>query len=119
MYFDGACSKEGSSARAILIYLQGKTLKYSFLLQFSCTNNVVEYKALLLGLKLASKHGIKSLKVFGDFEPVVSQVRSRFFTKEKRLRQYRNEVWDTIEAFDAFGIKMDRERKKCQGRFIG
>lgn len=75
------------------------------MLQFSCTNNVAEYEALFLGLKLASKHGIKLFKVLGDSKLVVSQVRTRFVTKDKRLRKHINEVWDTIEAFDAFGIE--------------
>lgn len=35
MYFDGGYSKEGSGSRVVLISSQGKTFKYSFLLQFS------------------------------------------------------------------------------------
>lgn len=42
--------------------------------------------------------------MLGDSDLLVSQVRSRFVTKEKRLRKYRNEIWDTIEDFDTFGI---------------
>ena len=33
--------------------------------------------------------------------------------KNKRLKQYRNAVWDTIESFDAFGIMWkDRSNNK-------
>lgn len=50
----------------------GKSYKYSFSLKFQCTNSVAKYEALLLGLKFVVMHGIKMLRVLGDFESVVS-----------------------------------------------
>ena len=67
-------------------------------------NNIEKYEALLLGLRLAHKYGIKCLKVVGDSELVVSQVKDAYVSKNKRLKQYRNVVQDMIEVFDAFGI---------------
>ena len=43
-------------------------------------------------------------KVVGDFELIVSQVKNVYVSKNKRLKQYRNAIWDMIEFFDAFGI---------------
>ena len=40
-----------------------------------------------------------------DSNLVVSQVRNQFATKNDRLRNYRNAVWEAIETFDAFGIR--------------
>ena len=71
---------------------------------FTCTNNIVEYEALLLGLKVASKHNIKNLHVIGDSKLVVQQVKTAYASKNKKLKQYGNDVWDEIEVFDAFGI---------------
>jgi ribonuclease HI len=48
---------------------------FSYRLEFDCTNNIVEYEALLLGLELAREMGIKVLKVIGDSDLVVLQVR--------------------------------------------
>lgn len=62
-------------------------------------NNVVEYEALLLGLKVIVKHGIKMLKVLGDSELVVSKIKEKYESKNKRLKQYRNVVLDYIEMF--------------------
>ena len=104
IFFDGAFSKDGSGARILLIFSIGKTYKFSFTLCFPCTNNIAEYEALLLGLRLAHKYGIKCLKVVGDYKLVVSQVKNVYVLKNKRLKQYRNVVWDMIEFFDAFGI---------------
>lgn len=69
----------------VFISPNGRSFKYSFLLDFECTNNVAEYEALLLGLRIANKHGIKLLTVYGDSKLVVSQVREKFATKNVRL----------------------------------
>ena len=65
-----------------------------------------EYEALLLGLELAREMKINCLNVIGDSDLVVSQVKNQFVAKNDRLRSYRNAVWDTIETFDAFSIKV-------------
>lgn len=74
MYFDGLYSKEGSGA-GILFISPRETFKYSFKLIFECTNNIAEYEALITGLNLVVKHGIKILSVFGDSELIVSQIK--------------------------------------------
>lgn len=67
----------------------------------------------MLGLKVATHHGIKKLHVIGDSELVISQIRETYASKKKRLKQYRNIVWDQIEFFDAFGISSrDRTQNK-------
>jgi hypothetical protein len=54
---------------------------------------------------------IKCLKVIGDSDLIVSQIKKVFVAKNERLRRYRNVVLDTIELFDAFAIKVvPRER---------
>ena len=65
MFFDGAYSKEGNGAGVIFISPSGKTSKFSFLLNFECTNNIVEYEALIIGLDIAKAYGIKLLTVLG------------------------------------------------------
>ena len=66
MYFDGASSREGSGAGVVFVSPEKKTFRYSFTLNFSCTNNIVEYEVVLLGLRVATHHGIKKLHVIGD-----------------------------------------------------
>ena len=113
MFFDGSCSKDGSGVGIFLISPAGTTYKFSFTLSSPCTNNIVEYEALLLGLRLAHKYGIKCLKVVGDSELVVSQFRNVYVSKNQRLKQYKNVFWDMIEFFDAFGIVgKDRSNNK-------
>ena len=72
MYFDGASSKEGSRAGIIFVSLDKDTFRYSFSLNFTCTNNVAEYEALLLGLKIAAHYGIKKIHSIGDSQLIIS-----------------------------------------------
>jgi ribonuclease HI len=72
MYFDGAYSREGNGVGVIFISLGGKTFKYSFLLTVECTSNIAKYEALLLGLNMAIRYGIKTLPIYGDSELVIS-----------------------------------------------
>ena len=74
MYFDGASSKLGLGASVVLISLEKNTFTYSFTVNFTCTNNIEEYEALLFGLRVAMSHGIRKMHVIVDFELVVSQI---------------------------------------------
>ena len=111
LHFDGANSKEGNGARILLISPTGRWVPFYFKLEYEATNNVAEYEALLIGLQTARSMNIQSIKVLGDSELVVRQVRNQCQTKHPRLRAYRNEVWDMIENFFlAFNIHfMPRE----------
>ena len=76
LHFDGANSREGNGARVLLISPTGKWVPLSFKLEYEATNNVAEYQALVLGLQTARSMNIQSLKVLGDSELVVRQVRN-------------------------------------------
>ena len=50
MYFDGSAAKVGARAGVYIISPIRDFKALSYKLTFECTNNVVEYEALLLGL---------------------------------------------------------------------
>jgi len=54
----------------------------SFKLRFSCLNNASEYKAYLTRLIMALNMGVKHMKVLGDSNFVVSQVKGDFALRE-------------------------------------
>ena len=68
----------------------------SYKLTFECTNNVAEYEALLLGLHALKDMGAKRIQVIGGSEIVINQVNHSYQTRHPRMRDYRNEVWDTF-----------------------
>jgi ribonuclease HI len=76
-----------------------ETIYLSYKLEFETTNNVAEYEALVLGLRVAKDMGIEELLVFGDVELIVHQIKNLYQIKHPRLRSYRNEVWDLVDSF--------------------
>jgi ribonuclease HI len=105
LYFDGFKSQEGSRAWCILIDPKGKRHFLSCRLEFECTNNTTEYKALVQGLNKSMDLNIKELKVFGDSEIIVRQVRNTIHCNSPHLRNYQQEVHRLIEHFEAFNIR--------------
>ena len=74
MYFDGFIMAPGSGAGVVLISPDGSRLCYAIRLHFSASNNVVEYEALINGLRIAIELSTAQLYVRGDSELVVDQV---------------------------------------------
>jgi len=73
-------------------------------LEFTCTNNTAKYEGLLHGLKKAIDMKVKNLKVFGDSQIIVDQVRKRIHYNSPHLVRYQHEVWNLIDSFDSFNI---------------
>jgi hypothetical protein len=86
MHFDGACSSEGNIAGIILYSPVGKIHNFSYRLEFSCTNNVTEFEALLLGIENAYNLGCGHLTIFGDSKLVVNLVRKIYNPNNKLLK---------------------------------
>ena len=92
MHFDGSCSNEGNGAGIILISPIGKIHKFSSRLDFSCTNNVTKFEALLLGIENTYNHGCGHLSIFGDSELVVNLVRNIYSPRNKLMKRYTQTV---------------------------
>lgn len=77
LYFDSMKCKVSAGAGVHLLSPMGfETLKaYHFM--FSCSNNNVEYEALVHSLNIAQRMSIKRVQVFGDSELVGSQVHNQ------------------------------------------
>jgi ribonuclease HI len=105
MFFEGASSSIGAGAGVIFISPCQETISLSYKMEFETTNNVAEYEALVLGMRVAKEIGIKEVSVFGDAKLIIQQVSDFYRAKHPRLRSYRNEVWDLIDNFfSAFNI---------------
>ena len=74
MYFDGSVMAPGSGSKVVLISSDRSRLRYAICLHFLASNNVVEYDALINGLRIAIELGATRLYVCGDSELVVDQV---------------------------------------------
>jgi ribonuclease HI len=99
MFLDGASSREGASVGVVFVSPVQEIISLSYKLEFETTNNVVEYEALVLGLRAEKDMGIEELSMFGDAELIFHQIRNIYQTKHPRLRSYRNEIWDLVDSF--------------------
>jgi ribonuclease HI len=66
----------------------------------TATNNVAEYRALLLGIGRATELGADELELVGDSELVVRQVKGEYKVKDATLRELHGEVKRALHPFD-------------------
>jgi hypothetical protein len=64
----------------------------------------LEYEALLLSLELCRDRGIKCLDIKGDSDLVIQQLKNKFACRSKRLKGYRNAIWNLISDLDAIDL---------------
>ena len=86
VYVDGALNQNGSGIGLVLLSPEKVIIKKSLRLDFSATNNEVEYEVLVIGMAIVQKMGGKSVKVFSDSRLVVGQVKREFEAKMKGCR---------------------------------
>jgi ribonuclease HI len=77
------------------------------------TNNVAEYRALLLGLERARELGAREVEVIGDSQLVVRQVRGEYKVKHADLRPLRDQVADALAAFERWSIRHVRREQNA------
>jgi len=75
------------------------------------TNNVAEYRALLLGIERALEHGASELDLVGDSELVVKQVRGEYRVKDAGLKPLHSAAQKALGNFAEWQIRhVKRER---------
>lgn len=70
-----------------------------------CTNNIAEYKALILGLRGALAQGYKNLQIYMDSELLAKQINGAYRVKNANLQILMKEVRDLLELFDRVEVK--------------
>jgi ribonuclease HI len=71
----------------------------------TATNNVAEYRALLLGIERAAAIGARRLELIGDSELIVRQVNGEYKVKDDALRELHRQVRKALEGFDQWSIR--------------
>jgi len=69
------------------------------------TNNVAEYRALLLGIELARGLGADEVELVGDSELIVRQVKGEYKVKQEHLRPLHRQVREALEGFQRWSIR--------------
>jgi hypothetical protein len=66
MYFDGSLMKSRAGDGLLFILPLGKHVRYVLRLHFPASNNMVEYEALVNGLRIAVELGVRRLEARGN-----------------------------------------------------
>jgi ribonuclease HI len=69
------------------------------------TNNVAEYRALLLGLARARELGATEIEVIGDSELIAKQIQGIYKVKHPSMRPLYLEAMEALKAFDRWSIR--------------
>jgi ribonuclease HI len=102
----GARGNPGPAAAACVITTpDGEPLGERAQLLGTATNNVAEYRALLLGLRCARELGAQEVEVVGDSELIAQQVRGAYKVRKEALRELHREAMAALRDFDRWSIQ--------------
>lgn len=77
------------------------------------SNNVAEYKALLLGASLARTLGATEVEIVNDSELVQKQVNGEYKVKHADMKPLHRESLEALSAFDKWEVRsVPREQNK-------
>jgi ribonuclease HI len=101
----GARGNPGPAAAACVVTsVEGKTLGEHTLLLGTATNNVAEYRALLLGLECARELGASDVAVVGDSELIAKQVQGLYKVKHQAMRPLHQQAMAALGGFEDWSI---------------
>jgi ribonuclease HI len=102
----GARGNPGPAAAASVVSSPaGEVLDEYAQLLGKVTNNVAEYRALLLGLERAKELGASEVEVIGDSELIAKQIQGLYKVKHPSMRPLYLEAMDAFRAFERWSIR--------------
>ena len=78
------------------------------------TNNVAEYRALLLGLELARRTGATEVDVVNDSELVARQIGGEYKVKHAGLKPLFEEAMANLREFDGWSVRNVRREQNVR-----
>ncbi|XP_028079520.1 uncharacterized protein LOC114281272 [Camellia sinensis] len=103
--FDGSSTSKGGVIGIVLTSLNQTEVNLSYKLDFRCSNNEIEYEALVLGIMAALHLGVSFLCIKGDSSLVVKETNRDYAIKEPPLALYRTIVQRLTDKFDMVRIE--------------
>ncbi len=102
----GARGNPGPAAvAAVASSADGETLAERNLYLGEATNNVAEYRALLLGLELARELGAEDVEVINDSELVARQIGGEYKVKHAGLKPLFAQATGELRGFHKWAIR--------------
>jgi ribonuclease HI len=102
----GARGNPGPAAAAAVVSTpEGEVLDEARELLGSVTNNVAEYRGLLLGLERAQALGATEVEVINDSELIAHQVTGRYKVKHPDMKPLHAEALRALGGFERWSIR--------------
>jgi len=102
----GARGNPGPAAAACVITSPaGEVVGEHSQLLGTATNNVAEYRALLLGLERARELGAGEVEVIGDSELIAKQVRGLYKVKHEAMKPLHRAAMEALAGFERWSIR--------------
>jgi ribonuclease HI len=110
----GARGNPGPAAIGVVVRdADGKVLEECGERIGRATNNVAEYRALLLGIERAAAHGATELELIGDSELIVRQVEGRYKVKDATMKELHAKVKQALAGFESWTIHHVRREQNA------
>jgi ribonuclease HI len=104
VFCDGSWGTFSAGAAAVLVAPSKVKTCYAVKLDFSCTNNIAEYEALLLGLRKLRAMGIRRAILKTDSQ-VIGHVDKSSKARDPKLERYLDTVRRLEASFEGFSVK--------------
>jgi ribonuclease HI len=105
VFWDGSWGAFGVGAAAVLVAPSKVKTCYAVKLDFSCTNNIAEYEALLLGLRKLRAMGIRRDILKTDSQVIAGHVDKNSKARDSKLERYLDTVRRLEASFEGFSVK--------------
>ncbi len=107
LFTDGACrgNPGQGGAGAVLVGRDGDVIGTAKKFLGHCTNNIAEYRALILGLETALERGTPAISIYLDSELLVRQIQGIYRVKNPDLKPLMLEIRDLLDRFDTWKIE--------------
>ncbi len=119
LYTDGACrgNPGQGGAGAVLLDEEGNVLAAVKNYLGLCTNNIAEYRALILGLEEALKIKCRRLHIYLDSELLTNQINGSYKVKNENLKALMRDVRKLLSYFDSYTVEhIDRSQNHLADR---
>ena len=97
--FDGSSTEKSVGAKIVIISPKGIKTTLSFSLAFKCTNNQVEYEALVIGLEILMELGAQEVNIIRDSQLVLRQLTGEYKCNSLLLAPYYNASTQLLDSF--------------------
>nr|GEY13836.1 reverse transcriptase domain-containing protein [Tanacetum cinerariifolium] len=119
LFTDDSSCVDGSGAGLILTSPDGVEFTYALRFQFTTSNNETEYEALVAGLRIAARMGVKNVHVSVDSKLVANQVLGTYVAKKDNMVKYLEILKSLLRALVQTGTSRSAQRQIHKGEGNG